>query len=87
MDMRAKRGRFLISGIAMFTDIKAVQRVFSLCVPIRVEHLYATDTFEIIAIGKPFREVEEGHETPWYDVVITRDGRKLSVRFVEREVG
>lgn len=85
MNMQAKRGRFLISGVMLYTDFKAVQRVFSLCVPVRAEHLYDRDEIEFTAIGKPFREVEQGYQTPWYNVEFERNGRKLTVRFVERK--
>jgi hypothetical protein len=83
-DMK-RRGRFTIPRKLLMEDFEAVSGIFQLCFPVRAEMMFDQDNIEYTAIGHVFDEVPKDTITPWYTVMIDRDGLTVGIEFHRRE--
>lgn len=66
--MLNKIGKFYISQDLLRLDYEMVKKVLSKVVVVRCERQFHNHSFEYIAIGNPFDEIQTGEVPPTYTV-------------------
>ena len=79
MDRRI--GRFSLAHQLIDRDPDAVQAVMARVIVVRCESMYATDTFDYVALSDDFEMVPAGRVLPEYEVHIKNGGR--TIEFVQ----
>lgn len=73
-DISKRKGKLIVEDCLYENDIELIQKLFSEIVPVRIDHNYATGTFEIYALSKHFDKLEDGGvEIPLYGVIVYGD--------------
>ena len=72
MTMTGRRiGRFIVSGEAI--DDNLAKYIYEGMIPLRVEYIYVTGNFDVMALSEKFDEIAHGYDPPWYDVFVEGD--------------
>jgi hypothetical protein len=83
--MIKQRGTILISQEDYINNTDKVQLIFSNIIPYRIEHIFCSGMFEVLAMSEAFEPVEEGVMPPMYQAEFWEEEGHTFVKF--RKVG
>lgn len=81
-----RRGQLQFPSILLETEPELIQRIYSMVIPVRVEHLYMEGVFDVYALSEFFDECEEGAIVPIYNVVYDTDTDEITFERVDSPI-
>ena len=69
-ELSQRLGRIRISDFFLHREPEAIMLIARDIFALRVEHLYHTECFEIVAVSPKFDIVPRGYEAPWYSAEV-----------------
>ena len=74
-EMKRRIGKFYVTRDLIVRDQEEIAEMFSQLrfIPVRVEMLFHINSLEYIGFSYLFKEIEEGLDTPEYNIITTQD--------------
>ena len=78
--MNKRIGRFSLSRLTVECDTETAMAIMARCIVVRCELMYASNSFEYVAMSPEFEEVQQGEMIPAYDVIISDSGKTIEFK-------